>query len=527
VRCFFKYNPGQRRYEAISRFLKTHPSPFLVPTTYLKQGIFVNGHWYPITKMLWVQGRTLGTFIEHNVTKRQAISNLLTRFQNLVRRLESLGIAHGDLQHGNIIVSNGTLVLVDYDGMYVPELDGSEVKERGHKNYQHPARDQEFGSYLDRFSSIVIYLALKALTLVPNLWDKYSTGENLLFRQKDFLLPDKSRLLADLEAIPVLQPLIPRFRSICRTDLIRVPRLADFISGQMAAVLPESRIAPTQWEQYVVIPAERRQRLLEIVGQRVTVVGKITDYRLGQTKHNKPYVFLSFGNWRQGDFRLVIWSEAMQLFQSKGKNLQSYEGRWVSVTGLLTEYQKGSWPKRPQVIVEMPSEIEVLSGKEEVEHRISGGTGSWPPNSKTSPPPRPRKLAENHFDRGVAHAQQGRWDDAIHEYHAALTGLDAADKHYTTGLICWLQGQSDRAIQEHRTALKIKPNDADLHFNLGLLLCTQHGLSDEVIREWKLAAQSGFEPSRDLLTASNVRPPRKSSKNQSALAQEHFNVSSQ
>jgi thiamine kinase-like enzyme len=38
------------------------------------------------------------------------------------RALNRAGVAHGDLQHGNILVANGKPKLIDYDGMYVPAL---------------------------------------------------------------------------------------------------------------------------------------------------------------------------------------------------------------------------------------------------------------------------------------------------------------------------------------------------------------------------------------------------------------------
>jgi tetratricopeptide (TPR) repeat protein len=515
VRCFRKYIPDWHRYEAISHFLKTNRVSFFIPSSYLPQGILVNGQGYPTTKMPWVHGETLGTFIDHHTTNRQVISSLLDQFQDLVTTLENLGIAHGDLQHGNILVNNGKLVLVDYDGMYVPELAGLRAAERGHENYQHPARNQEFGPYLDRFSSIVIYLALKALVLAPSLWEKYSSGENLLFRQRDFLSPDDSQLLADLEAISDLQPLISRFRNVCKTNLMQVPRLVGLLSG-LTVALPRSSIAPTRWRQYEVAAATQRERLLELVGQRVTVVGQITDYYTGRTKDNKPYVFLTCGDWQQGAFRLVVWSETMQLFQARGKDLQGYKGKWVSVTGLLTKYRRESRPERPQIVVETPSEIEVLAGGgEEARRRLSGETGSRPPSLTTSStlPPSPA----DHFTRGVIYAQQGHWDNAIREYHAALANYDAADRHCTVGLICWLQDRPDQAMQEYKAALKIKPDNAELHFNLGMLLCTQQGFSDEVVHEWKKAAQLGFETARDLLNLS-----RESSGSQNASVQEHF-----
>src|SRR5207248_10425515 len=57
-----------------------------------------------------------------------------------VRHLEAAKVAHGDLQHGNILVRGGSIQLVDYDGMWVPALSGRDATEIGHRAYQHPER---------------------------------------------------------------------------------------------------------------------------------------------------------------------------------------------------------------------------------------------------------------------------------------------------------------------------------------------------------------------------------------------------
>ena len=398
ARCFHRpVRDLQQRYAAISRFLNRNLRPIFTPVEYLPNGILVNGQRYPITKMLWLPGETLGLFIERNITNAQIINSLPIQFHKLVVTLEGMGIAHGDLQHGNIMVSNGKLMLIDYDGMYVPELAGLGSNERGHVNYQHPARaEKDFDPHLDRFSSIVIYIALQALTLAPNpsnLWHRYSTGENLLFKQQDFRSPDTSMLLAELEAIPALWPLVKRFRVSCKSDLAQVPRLADFLGGRMLTVAPERWIPAPQRSQYPVIRADQRGRLLESVGQRVTVIGRIVDHTKRVTTHGKPYVFLSFGDWRQGCFRLVVWSEGLQLFEAQKKNPSDYEGKWVSVTGLLTKYSSEQWPERPQIVVEMPSEIEVLAGSEqETRERLSTWSSSQPQAAKLPPSPQPASL---------------------------------------------------------------------------------------------------------------------------------------
>jgi hypothetical protein len=72
------------------------------------------------------------------------------------------GIAHGDLQHGNIILVPGKkdnslmLKLIDYDGMFIPPLAGSPKGEVGHAAYQHPERLRTgaFHTEVDRFRSL-------------------------------------------------------------------------------------------------------------------------------------------------------------------------------------------------------------------------------------------------------------------------------------------------------------------------------------------------------------------------------------
>src|SRR5436305_8445438 len=113
---------------------------------------------------------------------------LAIRFAELVGELRAAGIAHGDLQHGNILVApGGDLRLTDYDGMYVPALSGLESNELGHRNYQHPGRRRsEFGPHLDDFSSWVIYASLTALSIDPVLWGRLDGGDEcLLIRSRD------------------------------------------------------------------------------------------------------------------------------------------------------------------------------------------------------------------------------------------------------------------------------------------------------------------------------------------------------
>ena len=69
------------------------------------------------------------------------IADFAGKFVRMVRDLSALNIAHGDLQHGNLLVTpSGEPKLIDYDGMFVPGLAKIGACEKGHVNYQSPTR---------------------------------------------------------------------------------------------------------------------------------------------------------------------------------------------------------------------------------------------------------------------------------------------------------------------------------------------------------------------------------------------------
>jgi len=500
VRCFSKYVPDRDRCRSIAQFVQSHPQPFLVAPTYVDRGVLVKRQWYPIIKMPWVLGKTLSTYIDSHMGDRQRLAGLLRSFEAMVASLESLGVAHGDLQHGNILVRNGQLVLVDYDGTYVPGLARYEVKERGHRDYQHPARDKEFGPTLDRFSSIVIDLALRALLASPGLWQRYNNGDNLLFLQKDFLDPRGSRLLADLERLPDVGQHVASLRRICKADLASVPRLRDFLAGRVAADLPARAGSVSKWEHFKIIAATQRQALLSSVGERVTVVGRISSYAPKMSRAGKPYAFLSFGNWQLGSFRFIIWSEGLDAFQRQNRDLRSYQGKWVSVTGLLDEYRSSNGRHHPQMVIETPSEIEVLSSEEEARNRLTGKTSGHRTTSQT--PTRrqvqTRKLtsvvpttlsAEQHFQQGFDLHNNGKLDEAVREYLAALRlNPKLPWANHNLGIIYQAQSKVDAAIQAYESELRIQPNNADTHRQLGWLW-VEKGRYDKSIRAFQTATK--------------------------------------
>jgi hypothetical protein len=202
VRCFRGYlGDRDQRYRAIQQHLKTHPCAYLSDFSYAPEGILVAGTRYPILFMQWIEGPTLDLYLEEMVERKEVLLHLSQEWLKLLAALGEAEVAHGDLQHGNIIVEHGSLRLIDHDGLFVPEMAHWTSSEVGHQHYQHPHRDaHQFNSNLDNFSALVIYLSLISLAEKPGLWREYH-DENLLFTKSDFLAPESSPLFAQVREL--------------------------------------------------------------------------------------------------------------------------------------------------------------------------------------------------------------------------------------------------------------------------------------------------------------------------------------
>jgi hypothetical protein len=201
VRCFVRsFDDLDARYRALVPRLR---APWAVPTEYQPRGIHVGDDWFPVVKMAWSEATPLVPWIEANLWDTAALSYAATRFAELAASLRRAEVAHGDLQHGNVLVApGGDLRLVDYDGMWVPELSGRQSNELGHRNYAHPQRTRaDFGPHLDAFPGWVVYTSLAALSIDPLLWGRLDGGDEcLLFRAADFADPDRSDAFGCLAA---------------------------------------------------------------------------------------------------------------------------------------------------------------------------------------------------------------------------------------------------------------------------------------------------------------------------------------
>lgn len=206
VRCFLtKQIDLEKRYRIISDYLRQINLSYMVSFDFLSHGIKVNEKWFPILKMEWINGEPLNIYLEKNLHEPQKLEALASNFATLIKNLHKYSIAHGDLQHENILVANEQLKLIDYDGLYVPGLEAIPSNEYGHRNYQHPSRsEKDYGPNLDTFSAWVIYTSILALCRDPNLWNQLESGDGyLIFRKEDFLDPNQSFAFKLFEQSPI------------------------------------------------------------------------------------------------------------------------------------------------------------------------------------------------------------------------------------------------------------------------------------------------------------------------------------
>ncbi|ELX8406023.1 TPA: serine/threonine protein kinase [Klebsiella oxytoca] len=349
VRCFHRESKAlERRYEAISRKISSLRSPYFLDFQFQPQGIKVEGISYPIVKMAWAKGETLGEFLEVNRHSAQALAKLSASIESLAAYLEKEKIAHGDFQTGNLMVSDGgtTVQLIDYDGMFVDEIKTLGSSELGHVNFQHPQRKSTnpFNHTLDRFSLITLWLALKTLQIEPSIWNKSNSElDAIIFRANDFVDPSSSSILGMLSGIQQLSHHVKNFAAVCASAMEKTPSLDDFIAGRNIPVslatismngdIPSSRLKPGYISAYTVLSALEYSACLQRVGDKVEVIGKIIDVKLNKTRNGKPYIFVNFGDWRGNIFKISIWSEGISALPSKPD--ASWIGKWISVIGLM------------------------------------------------------------------------------------------------------------------------------------------------------------------------------------------------
>ena len=208
LKCFTEEQQGRAEaYRQIADELDLLDSPYITSVKYMEKELFVDSQCeedeFPVLLMDWVDGETMEAYIAANYHNQSAMSMLCYRFGKMAAWLRSQSFSHGDIKPDNIIVRpDGSLTLVDYDGMFVPSMKGSQSPTIGTKDFSHPLRTMDdFDETIDDFSLASIALSLKAISMKSTLLDIYGASDRLLFSENDYRNPSNSKVISALQEL--------------------------------------------------------------------------------------------------------------------------------------------------------------------------------------------------------------------------------------------------------------------------------------------------------------------------------------
>ena len=208
LKCFTEEQECRAEaYRQIAEELEFVDSSYITSVKYIEKELFVDSNCedeeFPVLLMDWIEGETMETYIAANYTDTHAMAMLCYRFCKIAAWLRSQSFAHGDIKPDNIMVRpDGTLTLVDYDGMFVPAMKGKKSPTIGTKDFSHPLRTiDNFDETIDDFALASIALSLKAISLNPSLLQTYGASDRLLFSAADYLDLSKSKTMTALQGL--------------------------------------------------------------------------------------------------------------------------------------------------------------------------------------------------------------------------------------------------------------------------------------------------------------------------------------
>lgn len=196
VKCFLKeHETRSEAYHMIENEINHNSSNFLTHITYLDKELRVddidqNENLFPVLLMDWIEGQTISTYLKEHINDDYGLSLLIYSFSRLAIWLNSQPFAHGNLMPDNIIVrEDGTLVLVDYDSMYVPAMGYESPIDLGSPDYYYYA-SRVYGKdmvHIDDFALTSILLSLKIISMQPGRLLCTNNYSRLLFTEQDYL----------------------------------------------------------------------------------------------------------------------------------------------------------------------------------------------------------------------------------------------------------------------------------------------------------------------------------------------------
>ena len=290
VKCFTRPQEGRAESDRrITEELESVSSAYMVPMRWLDNELFVDTtqcdrEEFPVVVMEWVEGEPLDLYVSRHLGDTDTLSMLSYRFNRMAAWLLAQPFAHGDLKPDNILVrEDGSPVLVDYDGMFVPSMQGEKAREAGSPDYRHPLRtDADFNEHIDDFSVAVIALSLKALALNPALKNSAS-ADTLLLSEADFRNPANSRLLQSIALLTTDPDLTLRLGTFYITLAKKFLDLVSFrlfmtpkpkLTEKLSTTVTDEDIANGIEDEYGVVYSKDGKRLLKCKN------GYLTEYTI-------------------------------------------------------------------------------------------------------------------------------------------------------------------------------------------------------------------------------------------------------
>ena len=223
VKCFIKDQEERtERYKLISDYLKSIESEYIVSVKYIENELFVDTKQtdvseFPVLLMEWVEGQTLSSCL--NDAYNTACSywstsgdgeyvyyeliRLLNSFLRMTSWLLKQPFAHGDLKPDNIIVNqNGACVLIDYDGMFVPTMEGMQNVNMGTINFRYPFDAySKFDERIDNYAITLIALSIQTFIIdigkVEECLDYCVISENEVYKLNQISLLQDKKFISD------------------------------------------------------------------------------------------------------------------------------------------------------------------------------------------------------------------------------------------------------------------------------------------------------------------------------------------